>query len=244
MSGRRHSKEDHRRIRAIREAVNDLAIRVNGLAVELGDDDWSEDPTPETLSTDAPAPVRGDVLVAFGDAVKALGDGRVAGYLIRFSDPRDPRDRDLEGQYFTAKTYFGPRDGDGVDAYFHHAIPVRGDLAHLADRTFAPLKVTRDEVGLFAETVLNMADEYERMIYDLAVQGKLGWSSGAPGHLVRVAADGAILRWPVAEGSLTPTPAEPRNRAIPLKTLPRPEASPEDPDGSKGQAAPVYIIVP
>jgi hypothetical protein len=47
-------------------------------------------------------------------------------------------------------------------------------------------------------------------VLELVDQGALGWSSGSLPHLVDVATDGYIRRWPIVEGSLTPTPAEPR----------------------------------
>lgn len=155
-----------------------------------------------------------DTMVAWGDAVKALGDGRVGGYLVRFSSEADP---DLTGEWFTRATYYGPRDGDGADTLVHHGFPLKAGLEELADRLLSPLKTTKDEIGIFAEVVLDMADEYEKAIYELVEQGKLGWSSGAPGHMVRRKDSGEITRWPIAEGSLTPTPAEPRNRVVSLK---------------------------
>ena len=169
-------------------------------------------PTPGGKALDMNA----DTMVAWGEAVKALGDGRVGGYLVRFSSEADP---DLTGEWFTAKTYYGPRDGDGADTLVHHGFPLKAGLEELADRLLSPLKTTKDEIGIFAETVLNLADEYEKAIYELVEQGKLGWSSGAPGHMVRRKDSGEITRWPIAEGSLTPTPAEPRNRVITLKAL-------------------------
>lgn len=157
-----------------------------------------------------------DTVVAWGDAVKALGDGRVGGYLVRFSSEADP---DLTGEWFTRATYYGPRDGDGADTLVHHGFPLKAGLEELADRLLSPLRTRKDEVGIFAEAVLDMADEYEEMLYQLVEQGKLAWSSGAPGHMVRRKGSGEITRWPIAEGSLTPTPAEPRNRVITLKAL-------------------------
>lgn len=154
-----------------------------------------------------------DMLVSFGGAIKALGDGRVAGWGVTFDG------EDLTGEHFHDRTYLGRKDGDGQDTYFHHAQPIKG-LEDAADHTFAPATVARKDLGIWVETVLNMADDYEKMVYSLAEQGKLGWSSGAPGHLVRKSADGRIDRWPVAEWSLTPAPAEYRNRVIALKTLP------------------------
>ena len=45
-----------------------------------------------------------DTLVWHGGEVKTLGDGKVAGYLVRFSTADD---LDLEGEYFDAATDFG-----------------------------------------------------------------------------------------------------------------------------------------
>jgi len=163
-------------------------------------------------------------LVFLGGEVKALGDGRIGGYLVRWGSPTE---RDLTGEYFTAKTYLGAQAGNGADCLFHHGVPIHPDLKALADYTFAPLKTHRDEIGLFAETVMDMANQYESMVYNLAQKGKLKFSSGAPGHTVRKTADGEITRWFISEGSLTPTPAEWRNHVFPLKAIPLPQFEPE-----------------
>lgn len=174
-----------------------------------------------------------NALIYFGGAVKALDDnGRVGGYLVRFSDPdADEIRKDLTGEYFTTKTYLGPADGDGAESIFDHGFaiePPAGSkvdaatlkaIRELADRTFQPLKTKRDAVGIWAETVLDIADAYEQAVFGMVKKGKLGWSSGAPGHRVKKAEDGQILRWPIGEGSLTPRPAEPLNRAIAAKSL-------------------------
>jgi hypothetical protein len=170
-----------------------------------------------------------DTLIYFGDPVKALDEkGRVGGYLVRFSD--DGSQKDLTGEWFTSKTYLGPKDGDGAEALFEHGFPVLPKSAKgvdektlkaieaFADRTFQPLKTKRDAVGVFAETVLNIEDEYEKFLFGRVKAGKIGWSSGAAGHRVIKNKDGEIVRWPIAEGSLTPRPAEPLNKAISLKS--------------------------
>jgi hypothetical protein len=46
------------------------------------------------------------------------------------------------------------------------------------------------------------------------VNGKLGWSSGSIPHMVDATPDGRILMWPIVEGSLTPTPAEPQRTTV------------------------------
>jgi hypothetical protein len=171
-----------------------------------------------------------DNLIYFGEAVKALDDsGRVGGYLVKFTDASQ---KDLDGEYFTAETYYGPKEGDGEECLFDHGFAVPADrfikdvkqgemaaLSELADRTFAPLKTKRDAVGIFAETVLNLEDEYEKFIFSRVKKGRIGWSSGSPGHRVKKEADGRIARWPICEGSLTPRPAQPLSRAIAMKSF-------------------------
>ena len=157
-----------------------------------------------------------ETYVCIGDAVKFLGDGKVGGYLVRFSTEKDP---DLSGEFFTAKTYFGPRNGDGADMLFHHGIPLKSGLEGLADHLFAPVKAKKDDIGIWVEAVLDARNEYEKAVLDLAVAGKLGWSSGTAKHLIRRADTGEIKRWPIVEASLTPTPAEPRNGASAIKSL-------------------------
>ena len=39
-------------------------------------------------------------------------------------------------------------------------------------------------MGVWVEGILNMRDDYEKALYNLAKQGKLGWSSGTASHLV------------------------------------------------------------
>ena len=163
-------------------------------------------------------------LIAIGNTVKALGDGHVGGHLILFGDADNT---DLEGEYFTPETYFGAKDGDGADVMIQHGKPFKsGDpilneqFRQYANRTLSTMKTQRDALGIWAETVLNMADEYERLVYELCQRGVFKWSSGTASHTVQREPDGKITRWLIVEGSLTPTPAEPRmltSRVMPLK---------------------------
>ena len=59
-----------------------------------------------------------------------------------------------------------------------------------------------------------MRKRYVRAVQRLVDKGVLGWSSGSLPHLVAVADDGQIKRWPIVEGSLTPAPAEPRRTDV------------------------------
>lgn len=155
-------------------------------------------------------------LVSFGDAIKADDSGRVRGYLVRFGGA------DLEGDYFTKDTDFGRpmKSGDRVamNLYYHHG----------QDRTVGKSRIgtghiTMDDKGLWYEAQVEMADQYQKMIQELAKSGKLGYSSGATGHMVerKKMSDGRyeITRWPIGEASLTPTPAEPMNMVKSLKDM-------------------------
>jgi phage head maturation protease len=155
-------------------------------------------------------------LVNFGSAIKADDSGRVRGYLVRFGG------QDLEGDYFTKNTDFGRPMSPGVrvpmNLYYHHG----------QDKTIGKSRIglgfiTMDDKGLWYESQVEMADQYQKMIQELAKSGKLGYSSGATGHMVerKKMSDGRyeITRWPIGEASLTPTPAEPMNMVKSLKDM-------------------------
>jgi len=145
-----------------------------------------------------------DTLLAIGGAIKALGDGRVAGYLVRYSDSDTP---DLTGDYFPATGCdFDAEDGDRVTVYYGHGFdPV------LKHRKLGKGTLRFDDVGVWVEAQLQMRDEYEQAIYAMAEAGKLGWSSGTLPNLVEREDEGTakrITHWPLGkDASLTPTPA-------------------------------------
>lgn len=202
--GARTSTEDRRRVRAIRKAAQDI----QGLTVEIEPLDADPVPNqPEIVTIDL------DTLIAQGKSVKALGEGRIGGYLITFSDATSP---DLEGDYFTKDTDFG--DAEYAPVYYQHGLDPR-----LGRRRFGRAAHKIDEFGVWAETQLQMRDEYEKWLYQQAEQEKLAWSSGTAPHLVEREQTGKtwhITSWPLGlDDSMTLTPAEPRNTVIPLKSL-------------------------
>jgi hypothetical protein len=153
-----------------------------------------------------------ETLIAFGGAVKALGDGKVGGYLVRFTTENEP---DLQGEYFTKDTDFG--EAEGAPVYYQHGMD-----AKLGKRRIGRAKHKIDDLGIWAEAQLNLRDEYEKFIYAMAEKGKMGWSSGTANHLVerQVSAKATWIKsWPLGlDDTLTPVPAEPRNGAVPLKS--------------------------
>ena len=157
-----------------------------------------------------------DNAIKSSDAVKMADDGTVEGYLVRFTDSNS---RDLDGEYFTDKTYLG--ESNKLTLMYDH-----GTNGYLKKLPIGSVELTRDEKGIYAKgkldtkaikdfysEELDKAKKYIENIYKLGKDGLLGWSSGAPVHTVEKTKSGEIKQWILAEASLTPTPAEPRNTA-------------------------------
>jgi phage head maturation protease len=183
-----------------------------------------------------------DLLTVYSDAIKSDRLGSVKGYLVRFGSPNTT---DLEGDYFTKSTDFGfpIKAGERVplNLYYHHGMD-----KVVGKKSIGTGYVKMDETGLWYEAQLDMADSYGEMIAKLCKQGKMGYSSGAAGHMVErksVGKASEITRWCIAEASITPTPAEYRNSVKSLEDMysmepmmeeeemvmaPMPEQSPEE----------------
>lgn len=136
--------------------------------------------------------------------VKALdAEGtRVGGYLIAWGDPAH---RDLHREYFTPQTDLALDWFTHRPVLYHHGL----DPDCGAEAIGVIDTVKADSIGLWCEAQLEKHHRYLVALRTLVAQNALGWSSGSLPHLVRKSADGAILRWPLVEASLTPTPAEP-----------------------------------
>lgn len=157
-----------------------------------------------------------DVLTSTVDGIKSDRLGYVKGYLVRFGDTKTA---DLEGDFFTPQTDYGFPVAKGqrvpLNVYYHHGMD-----AQVGKKSIGTGFIKMDDTGLWYEAQLDMADEYGSMIAKLCKQGKMGFSSGAAGHLVERKSMGTaseITRWPIAEASITPTPAEYRNSVKTLK---------------------------
>lgn len=162
-----------------------------------------------------------DALVFYGGAVKALGNGKLGGYLVEFSDPETKTGSpDLDRDYFAVDTDYDLEENKSATVYYDH-----GRDPVLKRRKLAKAKMTPDDVGVWVETQLAMRDDYEKAVYRLAELGKLGWSSGTAPHLVerkRVGNFNKVLTWPLGDdASLTPVPAShtQANRVVALKSI-------------------------
>lgn len=136
-------------------------------------------------------------------AVKMVSDDRIGGYLVVFGDEAT---KDLHGDYFTRSTDFGLDWFEVRPALYHHGLD--GAVKTAPVGRIDTLKA--DNVGLWAEAQLDKRNQYVQAVKRLVESGALAWSSGSLPHLVQRDGNGQIKRWPIIEGSLTPTPAEPR----------------------------------
>lgn len=151
--------------------------------------------------------------------------GVVSGIAIYLSDPDDPNlMKDSDGEFFTKDTYFG-HSYEKTEALFNHGhdLPIyssqRGVEAFiqgLRSHKFAnPVMAKYDEEAghIVAELILELAQAYDRWVWDSCEKGALGWSSGAMRGRCRIdRKTGEIKEWPVIEYSLTPIPADVRNK--------------------------------
>jgi len=156
----------------------------------------------------------GDYVIHLGAAVKAMGDGKVGGYLAQFGSEAT---KDADGEWFTAETDFDTEFPARASIYYNHGLDPTVGRRRLAHGT-----MKADDVGVWVETQLDLSDRYQAAMYQMAAAGKLGWSSGSLSHITdppREAPGGAIKSWPLGhDASLTPIPADRRNIAIALKS--------------------------
>lgn len=166
-----------------------------------------------------------------GGAIKAMGEGRIGGYLVPFGFPKD-----RQGEYFTPDTDFALDFYGGArrPVYFHHGAD--GEIKTEEIGFIDVLKA--DDNGLWAEAQLNMDNPNARRKYADVQRGILGWSSGSAPHLIEVKDDGQIVKWPIIEGSLTPSPSGGRRTTVVALKFAEPALTeepepPVEPDGAK-----------
>ena len=117
--------------------------------------------------------------------------------------------RDLDGDQFTAETKYGAMAD--LPVFYDHAQQAVKALDNEIGRV---VSVKADDKGIWFETELDKAHEYYDEIVALVGRGVVGLSTGATSHLVRRNEAKTITRWPIAELSLTVTPAEPRTVGV------------------------------
>lgn len=145
--------------------------------------------------------------------IKDISDNEysVSGPLIKFNI------KDLDGEQFDPDGDYGLEDGRlKTSVYYHHGLDET-----IGKKTLGTGIITRVDNTLWIEAQLKKREKYERDIYQLLKDRKLGWSSGTAGHLAESKMINGIktwVKWPLGlDASLTPTPAEYSNTAT-IKT--------------------------
>ena len=126
----------------------------------------------------------------------------VAGYGVVFGG------KDLEGETFTKETELELGYVPVKSIFYDHTLDAKanGSLGKTLSEEI-------DDVGVWVEAQIDRSKDYANAVLELVGQGIIGFSSGTASHLAR-RKNGKILRWPVVEYSLTPTPAEPRTLGV------------------------------
>lgn len=160
-----------------------------------------------------------DTLIQFGSEIKAIeetNDGwKFGGWLVVFGthDASNLKDK------FTAQTDFDIEDGERRGLYFNHGLDGTIKRTKLGDA-----RVFIKDAGVWIEGQIRKRNDYLKTHAEQIAANikKFGLSSGAPAHLVeRKSVEGGheITLWPLAEASITPTPAEPLTGCYSLKSL-------------------------
>ena len=145
-------------------------------------------------------------------AVKQLDRNRVGGLLVAWGGPND---KDLDGDYFTIDTNFELNWYSQRPCLYDHGTD--GEIKTSAIGYIDKIEII-DSMGLWAEAQMRKMEYYDDHIRDWIQQGLIGWSSGSVPQGVEIDKDGFIRRWPIVEGSLTLTPAQPlKTGVMPIK---------------------------
>lgn len=155
-----------------------------------------------------------DTLIYDGSAIKYLGNNKIGGHVVIYSTASDC---DLVQEFFDVKTDFDFDDGDKRSIYFNHGMDNSVKNIKMGKST-----LQRDgDIGIWMEGIINSSDKYSKAILKLIEEGRMGYSSGAVGHLVRKTPVTKMVShidtWPIGEVSITEKPAEPRTYAMTMK---------------------------
>ena len=171
----------------------------------------------EHLRAHAKTALKGDPLItALPLKAEQLGTARWRVLAIPFGGPFKGG-KDGDGEYFSPRTDIKAEWFRERPVLWHHGMDGTKDDPTDALGIEDELEKKRD--GWWADMWLERSNRYWEQVNGLLAAGKVYGSSGALGHIVRKAADGEILVWPHIEQTLTPTPANPFARVVPVKAL-------------------------
>lgn len=146
-----------------------------------------------------------------GYAVKAIreqdGGQVIGGYLLLWGGPKE---KDLQGDYFTPETELWLDHYKSAPTLFHHGLDDMVGLAQIGRRITAKA----DDTGVWIEDWIDKSNRYWSVVEPLLEAQRLYYSPGSAPHLIKRAKSGELLSFPVIEDTLTPMPAQYRLRPI------------------------------
>jgi hypothetical protein len=158
-----------------------------------------------------------ETLITSASEIKSLGNGKFAGFLVRFSDENQP---DLAGDFFTAETDFGLEPGEVKKSpvYYNHGLDPT-----LKTRKIGTAELTLQDAGVWMEGQIVKADAYNDSVIKLIEANRCGSSSGTASHLVEREPSGKafhIKSWPLGlDASITVEPCDPFNHVVSIKSI-------------------------
>lgn len=133
-------------------------------------------------------------------AVKAAGDYELDVLAVPYGGPKNGRDTD--GQYFSPRTDTLREQFKSVPIFLYHGMDARQNPVADPEPIGTAEYHHTDSAGDWYRATLSKTAEAVKALWEAAKAGTLRASSGAISHLVRIAKDGEILKWPLAELSL------------------------------------------
>lgn len=110
--------------------------------------------------------------------------------------------RDVDGEYFSAQTKLYLDKYPTVPAVYYHGYDENGVPASEPQIIGKTTGYEVRDNGVWFRVTLDKANDYARRVWEAAKNGIARASSGSIAHLRRVARDGHITHWPVAELSI------------------------------------------
>lgn len=171
-----------------------------------------------------------ETLVSFGSEMKVLGETsdawQVGGWAVVFGtrDVTNLKDR------FDGATDYDFEEGEKRTLYYNHGLD-----GTIKKTKMGQVKLETKDAGVWYSGELKKRTDYlqahaERIAEGIK-NGIFGTSTGAPAHLVereKCPQGHNVKMWPIAEVSITPTPAEPLTSCVSLKSLAEIEAADEN----------------
>ena len=174
-------------------------------------DDGPEFGEPTEVEVEYKPVAKAAILGAAGYAVKAIreqdGGQVIGGYLLLWGGPKQ---KDLQGDYFTPATELWLDHYKSAPTLFHHGLDDTVGLSQIGRRITAK----SDDTGVWVEDWIDKSNRYWAVVEPLLEAQRLYYSPGSAPHLIKRAKSGELLSFPIVEDTLTPMPAQYRLRPI------------------------------